>query len=323
MQQDLKQPPLRRPGFSWRAMTSVMLTASSLVLLASGIVLFVAPPGRVANWSDWRILGLTKHDWSGLHVWFATVFVVVALVHLVFNVRPLVNYFRSRLTRRFAVRREWAVALALCGLILAGTRLGWPPFSSLLALNEEVKRSWEDPRAQAPIPHAELLTLEALSSQTGVPFETAVERLEARGATDAQPDIVVEDFARINALTPQRVFEIIQGQRARGGGGGRGGTPEVTGTGSGEERGSGARSGGGGFGRGGGGGGGGYGGGGSGAGRMTIEQYCADQQIDIEKAIDLLKAKGVQASPSQTLREVAQQNGLTRPSELIEMLRPR
>lgn len=298
-------------------MTSVMLTASSLVLLASGVVLFAAPPGRVANWSNWRILGLTKHDWSGLHVWFATVFVLVALVHLVFNVRLLVNYFRSRRTRRFALRWEWAVALALCGLVLAGTRRDWPPFSSLLAFNERVKQSWEDPRAQAPIPHAELLTLEALSSQNGVPYETAVERLEANGATGARPDIVVEDFARINALTPQRVFEIIQGPRARGGGGGgRGGTSGVTGTGSPEDRGSGARGGGGGFGRGGG------GGGGGGAGRMTIEQYCADQQIDIEKAISLLKAKGVHAAPNQTLREVAQENGLTRPSDLIEMLRP-
>lgn len=289
MQHDQKQPPIRRPAFSWRAMTSVMLTASSLVLLASGVVLFVAPPGRVANWSDWRILGLAKQDWSGLHVWFAAVFVVVALVHLVFNVRPLVNYFRSRRTRRFALRWEWAAALALCGLVFAGIRRDWPPFSCLLAFKEEVKRSWEDPRAQAPIPHAELLALEALSSQTGVPFETAVERLEARGATDVRPDIVVEDFARINALTPQRVLEIIQGQRARGGGGGGGR--------------------------------GGYGGGG-GAGRMTIEQYCVEQQIDIEKAIDLLKAKGIRASPNQTLREVANENGLTHPSDLIEMLRP-
>jgi len=55
---------------------------------------------------------------------------------------------------------------------------------------------------------------------------------------------------------------------------------------------------------------------------VTIEQYCAEQQIDIEKGIDLLKAKGIQASPNQTLREVANENGLTRPSDLIEMLRP-
>ncbi len=333
--QDQDAPlPATRPPFSWRAMTSVLLTGTSLVLLVSGLVLFVSPPGRVANWSDWRLAGLTKHDWSGLHVWFATVFLVVATFHLIFNIRPLLNDFRSRRTRRFGFRWEWAVALLLCALVYGGTRLGWAPFSTLLAFNERVKRSWEDSRARAPIPHAELLTLKELSEQAGVPYETASERLENRGAKSVRPDIVVADFASTNALTPQRVFELILDQRrgggGGGGGGGRGGGAPTTATDLREDRGA-RGGGGGGFGRGGGGGGGGYGGGGSagggggggGPGRMTLTEYCAEQQLELDKAIDLLKARGVKASPDRTLREIAVDNGLDRPSEIIEILRPR
>jgi hypothetical protein len=101
-------------------MTSVFIAGSFLLLLVSGAVLFVSPPGRVANWSDWRMIGLTKHEWSGVHTWFAAVFVFMVGFHLVFNFRPLMNYFRDRFTRRLGWRWEWAVALALCVGVFAG-----------------------------------------------------------------------------------------------------------------------------------------------------------------------------------------------------------
>ena len=62
----------------WRAMTSILIAASFLLLLISGAVLFVSPPGRVANWGNWRMIGLTKHEWTGVHTWFAAVFVLTA-----------------------------------------------------------------------------------------------------------------------------------------------------------------------------------------------------------------------------------------------------
>ena len=99
----------------WRAMTSVLIACSFLLLLISGAVLFVSPPGRVANWGNWRMVGLTKHEWTGVHTWFAAVFVLMAVFHLLFNLRPLMNYFRDRLTRRLGWRWEWVVAVALCG----------------------------------------------------------------------------------------------------------------------------------------------------------------------------------------------------------------
>ena len=315
MPNDHSQPPGKRPSFSWRALTSVLISASSILLVFSGVMLFLSPPGRVANWTDWRLVGLTKHDWTGLHVWFAVVFLVVAVFHLIFNLRPLLNYFKNRKTRRLGFRWEWATALVLCGLVFAGTRAGWPPFSTLLAFNERVKRSWEDPRANAPIPHAELLTLKELSEQAKVPYETAVERLETQGAKGIRPEVVIADLASTNALTPQRVFEIIQGQRGRGFGGGRGGGSGASATHSDED--SGGR---GGPGRSGNFGGGGHGGG---AGRKTLTQYCADEQLDLQKAMDLLQAKGIKASPDKTLREIALDNGFDRPFELVEILRPK
>ena len=85
------------------------------------------------------MLGLRKSDWGGLHIWFGTLFLTMTALHVFFNWRPLVSYFKNRVTRSVGFRKEWAVAASLCVLVFAGTRAGVPPFSTLLAWNEEVK----------------------------------------------------------------------------------------------------------------------------------------------------------------------------------------
>ena len=200
-------------------MTSVLIAASFLLLLISGAVLFISPPGRVANWSDWRVIGLTKHEWSGVHSVFAAVFVLMAVFHLVFNLRPLMNYFRDRFSRRLGWRWEWVVAVVLCVGVFAGAQSRVPPFSTLLNFGERVTKSWENAQTGAPIPHAELLSFKELSSQAKVPYETAVERLEARGFKGIRPEAIVQDLAQANQVSAQRIYEMIQGQRGGGWGG--------------------------------------------------------------------------------------------------------
>ena len=46
--------------FNFRALTSLTLLWMFLALLVSGVVLYIAPPGRIAHWTDWALLGLTK-----------------------------------------------------------------------------------------------------------------------------------------------------------------------------------------------------------------------------------------------------------------------
>ena len=254
------------------------------------------------------MFGLTKHQWSGVHTWFATVFVLLAVFHLVFNFRPLMNYFRDRLTRRLGWRWEWVAALVLCVGVFAGAQSRIPPFSTLLNFGERVKQSWESAQMAAPIPHAELLSFRELSSQAKVPYETAVERLEARGFKGIRPEVIVQDLAQTNQVSAQRIYEIIQGQRGGGrGGGGRGATTQA-------EKGAAPAAGGGhgGFGKG--------GGGGGGAGWQTLAQYCSSRGIALTNATARLQAKGLKFSTDRTMREIALDNGYDRPYEIIGIL---
>jgi hypothetical protein len=237
--------------------------------------------------------------------------VFIAVFHLVFNLRPLMNYFRDRLSRRFGWRWEWVVALALCFRVFAGAQSRIPPFSTLLNFGERAKKSWEDVRTAAPLPHAELLSFKELDSQAKVPYETAVERLEARGFKGIRPEAIGQDVAQTNQVSPQRLYEIIQGQRGGGQGAGVHGFGEAgesvgqaeTGAGHGPVGGRG-----------------GFGKGGGGPGWQTLAQDCSARGIALTNATVRLQAKGIKFTADQTLREIALGNGYERPYEIIDIL---
>ena len=68
--------PRQRVRFSGRKFFSVLAAVSCLAMIISGVILFIKPPGRIANWSGWTLWSLTMHEWAALHIWFAAVFVV-------------------------------------------------------------------------------------------------------------------------------------------------------------------------------------------------------------------------------------------------------
>jgi hypothetical protein len=284
-------------------MTSILIAASFVILVFSGVILFVSPPGRIANWTNWTIFGLRKHEWIALHVCFSVLFLLVAGMHLVFNWRPMLNNFKDRLTRRIGFRWEWLVALAICSGVYAGTRAGVPPFSSLLSFSERAKESWDKPRERAPIPHAELLTLAELAQKAGVEMVAVTNRLQAKGITGFSPDVVVQELADKNRRSAQQIYEMILAEPAqRGVGHGKG---QAQGRGQGR----------GGFGGGAG------GGAGGGMGWKTLTQFCTDEGIELTNAVARLQSKGIKATTNQTMREIAVDNGYNRPYELIDIIR--
>jgi hypothetical protein len=288
-----------RRTFVWRTFTSVFLSVSFLAAVISGAILFLSPPGRIANWTDWTIGSLTKQQWIALHVCFTVAFLVVAIFHVIFNWRPLVSYFKDRVTRRVGLRPEWLAALVVAVAIGWGTLAGSAPFSWLLAASENLKQSWDRTAERAPIPHAELLALSELASKAGVELAVATERLDKAGIKGHSPEIVVEQLAKANNIPAQRIYEIIQGQLAAAGrgAGGRGG--------EGASRGGGV----------------GAGGHGGGLGWKTIEQMCAEEGLVVADVLARLKARGLKAEANQTLREIAVGNGFERPFELVEIIR--
>jgi len=272
--------------FNWRGFVSTMTGTSFLGVCLTGVVLFITPPGRIANWTGWTWWGLSKHLWGGLHMWFSLVFVVASLVHVYFNWRVLLSYFKDTLTKRFALRIEWVISLILCGVLAFGSIRGIRPFSDLPDWNEAIKRSWDTPNRQGPVAHAELLTLQELADQTdGVDVNTMLAHLKAKGIQVDSTDVELADLADQTHVTPRELYQIatagqIQGLRSgQTGAHGRG----------------------------------------MGMGRMTLQQYCDQVELDVDIAVQKLEAAGIQASARMMLRDIADASQ-KHPSEIRTLL---
>lgn len=290
--------------FNWRSFISVLTALSFIGMTFTGVILFVVPPGRIANWTGWTLLWLTKHEWIGLHDWFSIIFVVASVFHLYLNWKPFVSYFKSKATKAFALRGEWAAALVVCAFVFVGTLGDIRPFSSLLAWNENIKHSWESPQQRAPIPHAELMSLAELAKQVpGVSLETMLGNLKAAGIEAESTDIVLGKLAEAYNMTPMRLYNIALGQSGpgrgyggRGDGGGQCAESEEDG--------------------------GGHGGGPSrGFGKMTLKQYCEQMDLDVKMAVKKLQEAGIKAGPDMTIRGIA--DSVSRhPSEIRDIIEP-
>jgi hypothetical protein len=275
--------------FSWRSFVSVLTAASFVGMVFTGVILFVVPPGRIANWTGWTILALTKHQWIGLHDWLSIVFVIASAFHLYLNWKAFVSYFKSRITRAFALRSEWALAMIVFVAVFVGTVADMRPFSTLMAWNENIKHGWDSPRQRAPIPHAELLTFNELAEQVpDVALETMLENVREHGIEVESPDVVIGELAEARGLTPARLYDIALGQ-----GGGSGQCADEQEGGGGQHR----------------------GGSGRGFGQMTLRQYCEQAGLDVDTAVGKLKKEGFQAQAEMTIRQIADSVG-AHPSEI-------
>lgn len=248
--------------FQWRAFVSVTSMLSFLAMSVTGVALFLTPPGRIAHWTGWTLFGLTKDQWVGLHIWFSIVFLVAAVFHLYLNWRPLISYFKNRARRTFALRWEWVLSLAICALVLVGTLGEVTPFSNVLALNERIKHSWDRPAQRAPVPHAELMTLDEVADKVkGLDVETMIHSIQESGIEVNSPDAVVGELAQQNNVTPHQLYAMATGggQRGRGNGGNRRSSDSPS------RR------------------------GGYGMGRLTLRQYCDQEGLNVETAITILR----------------------------------
>jgi len=280
-------------NFSGRALASTLSGLSLLGMCVTGVILFVVPPGRIANWTGWTIFGLTKRQWQGLHIWLSLLFMVAACLHLYYNGRPLLSYFKKQGSKAVALRWEWVLSLLVCVVVSVGTLADIKPFSSLLAWNESIKHRWDRSERRAPVPHAELLTLTELAGHTGdVTLETIIANIEARGISVDSPEQVLGELAQAHHLTPDALYHIAVGQT--GSGSLRAGRQGAAGHGPG-------------------------GGAGQGFGRMTVKEYCQSTGTDLDAALEKLRQAGLKPTESTTFRELADAAGL-HPSQIRPLL---
>jgi hypothetical protein len=261
----------RKQGFYWRAFVTFYVVLSFIIIAASGLVLYVAPPGRVANWSQWRFTALLKADWQAVHTVFSLLFLVAAGFHVYFNWRVILNYLKRRAGEGINRGREFGLAAVAGTAIVVLTLVGVPPFSTIVSVGETAKNSWSDAASEPPVPHAELWTVATFAEANKLAVDQAMVNLRRANFAAPTAEVTLQALATTYNVTPREVYLKALGDArpasmplAEGGG----------------------------------------------FGRKTVGQLCEQLNIPVETGLERLRQAGFQnAAPDSNVRELATRNG--------------
>jgi hypothetical protein len=270
----------RRP-FYWRSFVTLSILLAFITIALAGIVLYFAPPGRIANWTIWQFLSLTKSQWQAVHTVFAFLFVLAIGFHIYFNWSVLVTYLTRKIQETLKMKREIALAGAVYLLVLSVSVANVPPSSLIMDMGEALKRSWADPRHGPPVPHAESLSLAKLAHAMDTPLDSLQRRLRRGGLGSGGRNVTLGQIAAEHNLTPLEVYKQIAGKKSS--------TDE------------GLREGG-------------------GYGRMSMREAARTFGVDGDSAGERLAEYGIEADWDATVREVAAKHNIS-PHKVIEIIR--
>jgi hypothetical protein len=198
-------------AFSWRIFTSFGLFISFIMILVSGVILYIFPGGRGGGFI-WEMGGLTKPAWQHQHIIFGFAFSLLSLGHLFFiNWKAFLSYLKTKTAQGMNRRTEMLAIIILSSFVGIGTYAGIQPFSGVLEFGRGMSKSWEPKDKQIQEPQAALLTLAELSEQPGLegnPESPEIKLLDAGLRVDS-PKQTLAEIAAINGLTPEKVYAII------------------------------------------------------------------------------------------------------------------
>lgn len=271
--------------FSWKSFVSFSLAWSFIIILISGIILYIAPPGRVSNWTNWVLLGFTKAGWQAIHTIFSYTFVVLSIFHLfTFNWRVFWYYFTSKAAQGINKKKELLVSAVLVIVIFLGTHFNIQPFKAVMDFGEWTTESWEIKEEQAPIPHAEILTIRELSGKyIKMSADSILLMIRQKGLKADSIGQTISKISELNNLTPAKLYSIIL-------------PTNQTGLIKPESK---LQI--------------------PGLGRKTISEISKELGKEVNEVIEVLRKNNISAIPENKLKEVAEKAGKT-PTDILKLI---
>jgi hypothetical protein len=193
-----------------KGFASLMTTFSFIVMSLSGVLLFIVPQGRIAEWTEWQMLGLSKSEWGDIHITTSLMFLASGAYHIVLNWRTLWGYFSTKREKSLMMRRELAIAAFVTVFCIAGAVYQVPPLSYVLTLNNTIKQAWiKDKDHEPPMGHAELLTMPSFTKRLQMDMRQVTSVLQGNGIafTDTESLAVI---AKKHGTSPVKIYQLIK-----------------------------------------------------------------------------------------------------------------
>lgn len=254
-----------------KKITSLTMLLAMLVMSYTGIMLFIAPPGRIANWATWDILGLTKEQYAQIHTTFMVLFIIMTILHVFYNWKPITSYMKNKAKEMIVFTQDMIVAVILTLLFLIGTIFGIAPFSTFLDFGDSVKNSWEKSYGTAPYSHAELSSLKMFCSKLGFDLKKSEEILTKNSIT-FESSQSLSQIAEENKISPQFIYNLLKMHLEKKG-------EEIISL--------------------------------TGLGKKTVEEVASTLKLSNEEFILKLKALGIEANKEDKFKEVTEKYDLS------------
>ncbi len=193
-----------------KGFASLLTTFSFIVMSMSGVLLFIVPQGRIAEWTDWRMLGLSKSQWGDIHITISLMFLLAGAWHIWLNWRTLLNYFTAKRETGLMMARELIISGVVTMFVIVGAVYQVPPLSYVLTLNNAIKQAWiVDKDHEPPMGHAELLTMPSFAKKLQMDLNQVTDTLKAKGITFKDTESLAV-IATNHGTTPVRLYQLIK-----------------------------------------------------------------------------------------------------------------
>jgi len=278
---------MKEKKFSFRGFISFSLFISFVVITITGVVLYLTPPGRVAKWVNWEMIGLTKEEWQAQHTLFSLFFFVLSIFHIFsMNWRTFLHYIKKKAASNFNMKKEMIFSVVFSLLFFLCTLYQVPPFQTVMDFGEYLTESWEKTDEKAPMAHAELLKVGELSEKVFEKLTTKeiIDKLNSAGIKGVTKDKTLTELGTENSKSPFELFTIIsKNQEIK-----KIDTSSLLKP-------------------------------GSGIGRKTLSEVAEIAGLDISKVLLVLKEKGIEASADEKIKDLAEKAQLS-PIEFMKLI---
>lgn len=263
-----------------------MLISFVLCILTS-VILYIVPHGRVAYWSDWRLWGLSKTQWSELHLNLGILLLLAGVLHVYYNWKPITAYLKNKAKQMKVFTVNFNIALILTLIVGIGTYFQIPPMSTIINISGSIKDSAGIKYGEPPYGHAELSSLKMFARKVDLDLPKSIELLRQASIQFENEKQTIVDIAKENNLTPKQVYEIIKPATQKKDTGGHSVFPDSPPP---------------------------------GFGRKKLVEVCTDFSLDLPEIIHALSKKGVKAESAQSIKEIAAKNNME-PMAMFEIIR--
>ena len=166
----------------------------------------------------WELAGLEKKQWEAAHMGVVLLLLISSLIHIWYNLKPLLTHLRGRAALVFSSGLRWPLitettaAVAILALVSLGAVIPLEPFSNVIQLRNSLKDAKYSLVLSPPVPEAEKLTVEDFCRAADLDTLAALRRASKHGVVIDDLSMVIGKIAQINRISPEDLYLALRGE---------------------------------------------------------------------------------------------------------------